>query len=149
MKVRDFLMLHHLPIVVGDPANDMEIKVGLRGADLNGVGLRGADLSWADLSGADLSGANLKGANLRMANLNGANLIGAIGIWSFGPSIDGYIFYAVKHPDNVVMIKAGCRWFSSEEAISHWLKSRGGTAIGEQRIAIVNFLVQQARLNWD
>ena len=67
-------------------AENPDITLNLKEADLNGADLNGADLSEADLSGAhlieaalsgaDLSGTNLSGAHLKWADLDGARLIG-------------------------------------------------------------------------
>lgn len=112
------------------------IKVGLavKWALKNGADLRGADLSDADLRGADLSGANLSGAYL-----GGADLGGAKGIIRVGPSTDGYEFFGVIR-EGVVWIKAGCRWFTADDARAHWEQTRGGTDLGAERIVFVNFI---------
>ncbi len=63
-------------------AENADVRVNLRRADLGGANLVEADLHRAVLNGAvlynaNLSGANLSGANLRAANLREANLISA------------------------------------------------------------------------
>jgi uncharacterized protein YjbI with pentapeptide repeats len=78
---------------------------------------------------ADLSGAYLRGAYLR----------GAKGIIRIGPSQDGYEFFAVRR-DGAVWIKAGCRWFTAEDARAHWQKTRPDTALGAERLRFVDFL---------
>lgn len=112
-------------------------------ADLQSVSLQGANLQRASLQHADLTGADLRGANLWRANLEGANLCGAIGIVGFSSTNDMWDVYGVLHDtgdERVVFIKAGCRWFTAADARKHWIATRGGTALGEERIAIVNFL---------
>jgi hypothetical protein len=90
-------------------------RADLSGADLRRADLRGANLSGANLSGADLYGADLSGANLSGANLRGANLI------LIGQDIRGYLFYASKNDDGVVVIRAGCREFIGISAArEHW-----------------------------
>ena len=111
----------------------------LMGADLRGANLGCSDLEGADLSSADLEGANLEGADLSSANLRGANLIGAKGIISVGPSSDGYMFYGVKHK-GCVMIKAGCRWFTTKEAKAYWKTTRACTQLGAERLRFVKFI---------
>ena len=111
----------------------------LRGADLSGANLSGANLSGADLSGADLSGANLSGADLSGADLSGANLRGAKGIIRVGPSYDGYEFLGVER-DGAVWIKAGCRWFTADDARKHWQTTRANTPLGRERIRFVDFI---------
>jgi hypothetical protein len=77
----------------------------------------------ADLSGADLSGADLSGAHLSGAHLSGADLTGATGIIRIGP-IDGWEMYAVQRSGGP-RIKAGCRWFTVDEAREWWRKGGG------------------------
>jgi uncharacterized protein YjbI with pentapeptide repeats len=117
----------------------------LSGANLSRANLFGANLSRANLFGANLFGANLFGANLSRANLFGANLFGANlfghrGIICIGPSKDGFDFFAVRRA-GVVWIKAGCRWFSADDARAHWSKPREDEALQAQRRAFVDFLV--------
>jgi uncharacterized protein YjbI with pentapeptide repeats len=111
----------------------------LPGAYLFDANLSRANLSGANLSGAYLSGADLSGADLSGANLSGANLFGAKGILRVGPSLDGYEFFGVVR-NGEVWIKAGCRWFTAPEAREHWTKTRGGTAIGAERLRFVTFI---------
>lgn len=119
-------------------------KANLCWANISNANLSNAKLYWAKLSGADLSwaklsNADLSGADLCWADLSGANLYGAKGIVRLGPSTDGYEFFGVNHGETV-MIKAGCRWFSVEEAKEHWTKTRGGTKLGLERIRFVEFI---------
>jgi hypothetical protein len=116
----------------------------LYGADLSGAYLSRADLSGADLSGADLSGADLYGANLYGGNLSGADLSradlsGAKGILRVGPALDGYEFFGVQR-DVSVWVKAGCRWFNTEDARKHWQTTRADTPLGRQRLRFVDFI---------
>ena len=117
-------------------------EADLTEANLSYVDLHGANLHGALLSGANLREANLSGANLREANLSGADLSKAHGILRVGPSVDGYEFFGVVRDDQV-WIKAGCRWFTSDDARTHWNKTRGGTSLGAERIRFVNFIEAQ------
>ncbi len=103
-----------------------------------------ADLSGADLRGADLSGADLRGAVLSGADLSGADLSGASGVLVVGPC-DEWLMYAVSSDDGP-RIKAGCRWFTVEEARAHW---NGEHTIGPEHaakmIAGVDALLSLAR----
>jgi len=133
----------------------------LHGANLHGANLSEANLSEANLSYANLHGANLHGANLREANLSEANLSEANlseanlryadlskahGILRVGPSADGYEFFGVVRDDRV-WIKAGCQWFTSDDARTHWNKTRGGTSLGAERIRFVDFIEAQMLLD--
>jgi uncharacterized protein YjbI with pentapeptide repeats len=81
-----------------------------------------------------LSGAYLSGADLSGANLNGAKAVIRV-----GPTRDGWEFFGVKH-DTCVMIKAGCRWFSTNDARAHWTIKRAGTPLGAERLRFVDFI---------
>ena len=113
----------------------------LRGANLRDANLRGADLRGADLTGANLRGADLRGANLRDANLRGADLTGAnlrdANLVHGGARSDGYEFYA--HIRNgTLWIVVGCRYFPLAEARQHWTRTRGGTQLGDESLAILD-----------
>jgi hypothetical protein len=117
----------------------------LRGANLHGANLRGANLDGANLRGANLDGANLHGANLHGANLHGANLDGAYlgDQWIIqGPvRSDGYAFFLMKLKDEAgPMVRAGCRWLTVPQAREHWTCTRGGTPLGDETFAILDFL---------
>jgi hypothetical protein len=104
----------------------------LEGANLGGANLGGADLEGANLEGADLGGANLGGAVLEGADLGGANLGGAVlegadlGGANLGGLIliaratraDGYEYFAWTSVLGGMAIKAGCRTWIGEDAIS-------------------------------
>jgi len=102
----------------------------LDGANLGGANLRDANLDGANLDGANLGGANLRGAylrgaDLRDANLGGANLrgayLGGASIIDAGRDSRGHRFLA--RDGKPVMIHAGCRWFTLEEAKAHWVEA--------------------------
>ena len=59
---------------------------------------------------------------------------------------DGYTF-AVSATPSGPRIMAGCRYFSFEEAEAHWTKTRGGTQLGDESLAIVRHLRVMAALN--
>ena len=98
----------------------------------------------ANLRGADLREANLRAANLGGANLCGANLRGQALI--IGPiRSDGYIFLLSKFEGEGLRIKAGCRDFQSFAAArAHWQSTRSGTALGDETMAILDFLERMA-----
>ena len=116
----------------------------LAGANLAGANLDGASLSGTNLSGANLDGANLAGANLAGANLDGASLSGA-NLVDGGQRSDGYSFVGwIK--DSVLQIRAGCRSLSITEARKHWIKTRGGTALGEETMVILDHIERVAKI---
>jgi hypothetical protein len=116
----------------------------LRGADLSGANLSRADLRGADLRGADLSRANLSRADLRGADLSGAYLRGAAVI-DGGQRSDGYRFVGwIK--DGVLQIRAGCRDLTITEAREHWARTRGGTPLGAETMAILDHIEAIARI---
>ena len=114
-------------------------RANLAGADLAGANLARADLADADLARANLADANLAGANLARANLADADLIDG------GQRSDGYRFVgSVKY--GALMISAGCRYFALADARSHWSKSRGGTALGDETHAILDHIERVANV---
>ena len=118
----------------------------LRSADLRSADLRSADLRYADLSGADLSGADLRYADLRYANLSSANLSGANGIVPLPVAEPrGYRWLAVVYGDGW-RILAGCRWFTIDEAQSHWLSPeyKGPSSIPNTLPAALKWLQEQS-----
>ena len=69
----------------------------------------------------------------------------------YGPIIactrtDGYTFIVARSADDPRII-AGCRYFTFEEAESHWVKTRGGTKLGDESLLIVSHLKAMAELN--
>lgn len=88
----------------------------------------------------DGASANLSGANLIGADLRGANLI--IG----GQRSDGYRFLAYREKDGRVFIRAGCRYFTLDDARDHWTRTRGGTPLGAESHALVDHLEAMARI---
>ena len=129
-------------------------------ADLSGADLRGADLTLADLTGADLSEANLTRADLSGAYLTGANLTGAdltladlrvanlrvACLIDGGQRSDGWRFVGwIK--DGVLQIRAGaCRNFTISEARQHWARTRGGTPLGDETMAILDHIETVAKI---
>lgn len=43
-------------------------------------------------------------------------------------------------------ISAGCRYFTFEEARDHWKRTRGGTKLGDETLAIVDYLERMAEI---
>ena len=58
---------------------------------------------------------------------------------------DGYTFLVAPTPDGPRII-AGCRYFTFEEARTHWTETRGGTDLGEESLAIVDHLEWMATI---
>ena len=59
---------------------------------------------------------------------------------------DGYSFIIVPDKNNILRIIAGCRYFTIEEARSHWTNTRMGTQLGEESLAIVDHLEKMAKI---
>ena len=53
---------------------------------------------------------------------------------------DGYDFIAVPCSDGKTRVIAGCRYFTFKEAKKHWEKTRGGTPLGDETMAILKSL---------
>jgi uncharacterized protein YjbI with pentapeptide repeats len=111
----------------------------LSGAYLSDANLSGANLSGANLGDADLSGADLRDADLSDADLSGAYLSDAKGVIRVGPASDGYEFFGVQR-DGAVWIKAGCRWFTADDARKHWHTTRASSPLGRERLRFVDFI---------
>src|ERR1700719_4593304 len=134
-----------------DDDDAMSIKLGMSvkwaiksGAYLGGAYLGGADLRAAYLGAAYLGGAYLGGADLRGADLRGADL-GDQWIIQGPVRSDGYAFFLQKlKDDDKPMVKAGCRYVTIPEAHAHWTETRGGTPLGEETFAILDFLERAA-----
>jgi hypothetical protein len=119
--------------------------VNLSGADLRRVDLRYASLYGASLRRADLSGTSLTEVDLTRADLRIADLRGAKGIVDMGSRSDGYRFVAwVK--GGVLQIRAGCRDLSLDEARRHWAATRGGTPIGDETFAMLDYAERMATI---
>ena len=114
----------------------LAVKFAIKsGADLSRADLSGADLRGAYLSEADLSGADLRGADLRVACLIDG-----------GQRSDGWRFVGwIK--DGVLQIRAGaCRNFTISEARQHWARTRGGTPLGDETMAILDHIETVAKI---
>jgi hypothetical protein len=108
-------------------------------ANLIGADLRDADLSGTNLCGTDLYGADLYGAKLWRADLSGTDLIDG------GQRRDGHRFVGwIK--DGILQIRAGCRDFSIADARAHWIKTRAGTPLGDETMAILDHIERVARI---
>lgn len=59
---------------------------------------------------------------------------------------DSCTFLVAPTPDGPRII-AGCRYFTFEEAEQHWEKTRGGTQLGDESLAIVKHLKAMAKIN--
>ena len=62
-----------------------------------------------------------------------------------GTRSDGYTFLIAPTPDGPRII-AGCRYFTFDEARAHWTKTRGGTQLGEESLALVDHLERMAKI---
>ncbi len=118
-------------------------RADLAGADLAYADLARANLAGAYLAGADLARANLAGANLARADLAGADLVYAdlarADLIDGGQRSDGYRFIGwIK--DGKLWIKGGCRNFPMAEAREHWKTTRGGTALGDETMCILDHI---------
>lgn len=90
-------------------------------ADLSDADLRNTNLNNTVLSGACLKGANMIGAYMRDAQIEeDTDFSGCVGVVDAGTDDRGYHFIGVKQSDGSWMVKAGCRWFGVEEAVTHW-----------------------------
>ena len=106
----------------------------LADANLARANLAGANLADANLADANLAGANLARAYLADANLAGANLAGGLKVIALARRAtrsDGYEFFLWR-TDAGFRVKAGCRFFTMDEAWRHWEETRGGSPLGDE-----------------
>jgi uncharacterized protein YjbI with pentapeptide repeats len=98
----------------------------------------------------DFYGANLRDADLRDADLGGAYLrdadLGKQWIIQGPTRSDGYFFNLTNLTGEGVRVKAGCRNFTAPEAIEHWTRTRGGTPLSDESLAIVDHLLALAKI---
>lgn len=59
---------------------------------------------------------------------------------------DGYAFCYVPDKDGVMRVIAGCRYFTMEEARKHWQQKIGGTPLGDETMAILDFLEESSKV---
>ena len=59
---------------------------------------------------------------------------------------DGYTFLITPIDGGEVRIIAGCRYFTIAEARDHWTKTRVGTRLGDESLAIVDHLERVAQI---
>jgi hypothetical protein len=138
------LVHQHTGKVLYESKSCSTIKEAVQEAILRGANLRGADLSGANVRNADLSGAILRDANLSGVDLRDANL-GAANVIDGGLRSDGFRFLLVRFGGDCEVV-AGCRRFSLAHARAHWQKTRGGTRLGEESLALLDHLEQMARI---
>lgn len=59
---------------------------------------------------------------------------------------DGYLFVCCQDKSKAVIIIAGCRYFTIPQARKHWRKTRGGTRLGSESLALVDHLERMAKI---
>jgi len=59
---------------------------------------------------------------------------------------DGYLFLIAAAKDGGLVIMAGCRYFTLTQAREHWTRTRGGTQLGHESLAIVDHLERMATI---
>ena len=59
---------------------------------------------------------------------------------------DGYTFVVAHDQNYIVRIIAGCRYLTLDEARHHWTKTRGGTRLGAESLALIDHLERMAKL---
>ena len=52
---------------------------------------------------------------------------------------DGYTFTLLRMKDKSWRVTAGCRFFTMDEGRAHWTTTRGGTTLGVESLAILDF----------
>lgn len=109
-------------------------------ADLSYTDLRNADLRDTDLRNANLRNTNLRNVDLRNANLRSADLCGANGAYvldMYDPR--GYVGVAIATGSGW-RIFAGCRSFTTTEALEHWNSPDYTGPYGQRYVRAINEL---------
>lgn len=102
-------------------------------ADLCNADMRNTNLHCTGLEGAVLKGVNLTGAYMRDTHIKDTDFSACIGVVDAGTDDRGYHFIGVKQRDGSWMVKAGCRWFSVDDAIDHWTHKENEDALARVR----------------
>lgn len=112
------ILRKHALFLKGDPAG---MRADLRNADLSDADLRNADLGDTSLKKAKLRNADLSNVDLRDADLSYADVTDALN-FTLLPIQDprGYAFTHAVNTKDGWRIRAGCRYFSIDEALAHW-----------------------------
>ena len=134
-------------------SEDTPFRLGLavQWAMGNGTDLCRTNLRDANLRGVDLRGANLRDANLRDADLCGANLEHNKTVISCGLGDYAMLIHQGREG---LMVKAGCRYFSIDEAKKHWNENKNSWTTktdeyGERQLRMLAFLESEASvLGW-
>ena len=95
-----------------------------------GEGGARANLSRADLCGADLSRANLSGVYVAL------NVKATAAPARRATRSDGYEFF-LWPTDAGWRVRAGCRFFTMDEAWLHWTTTRADTPLGDESLDIL------------
>lgn len=61
---------------------------------------------------------------------------------------DGYVFTIAPDEHNVLVICAGCRYFTLGEAHRHWERTRAGTPLGRETMVILDVLRKLAAIHY-
>ena len=67
--------------------------------------------------------------------------------WVYGVTrSDNYSFCYLPCADGQMRVIAGCRYFTMAEAREHWASTRGGTPLGHETTAILDYLERMAAI---
>jgi len=68
--------------------------------------------------------------------------------WVMASRSDGYIFMLCQQRKRgtPAVIIAGCRYFTMAAARKHWAKTRGGTKLGDETMAILDYFEVRAKI---
>jgi hypothetical protein len=106
-------------------------------AEFYGVSMRGADLRFANFSHAIFNRVCFDGAQMNGAILSEYhNIIATSAPVRQVERSDGHTFYLFPTTMGWY-VKAGCRLFTMAGAYSHWINTRGDTALGDETMDIL------------
>jgi len=97
------------------------------------------------IEGGTIWGGTIEGGTIWDGTIEGGTIRGGtINFVLTAQRSDGYMF-VVNPTEDVLRVTAGCRYFTFPEAREHWERTRGGTLLGDETMAILDFLEGQAR----
>lgn len=107
-------------------------------ADFTDAVLRETNFRSAVLVDTIFKGADLTGADLEWADIETADFTDCVGIIDAGTDDRNYRFIGVKpllvKGGGFTMVKAGCRWFTIDEAMQHWRMRENEDALARVRL---------------
>jgi len=115
------------------------------GGTIEGGTIWDGTIEGGTIEGGTIWGGTIEGGTIWDGTIEGGTIRGGtINFVLTAQRSDGYMF-VVNPTEDVLRVTAGCRYFTFPEAREHWERTRGGTLLGDETMAILDFLEGQAR----